>query len=183
MNLAHVTRKFLVSAAVPVTLVIAFAAPFQFSAPLASAATSDLSIRRDGSAHYSDSTLSLRASSDSPEPTTHGAQQQWAVHGVLASALVYQLLTLTVDGGEQFQGYAGGVSFPGGAAVWGTLFTDDIQRLYDQTASFQFNAVGPYLNVNFFDRHGTLLGHAQLGGVSSVIGIGGGSGTWTGDVA
>ncbi len=171
----------------PATFVMALTVPWGCAAPppLPDGPTHDLPTWREEGANYSDGTMLVRASSNFLEPSTHSdsGQQQWTVQGVLASALVYQRLKLNVEGGETFEGYAGGLSFPGGAMVWGTLFTDNIQRLYDRTESFEFNAVGPYLNVNFFDGHSAILGHAQLGGVSSVIGIGGGTGTWIGDVA
>ncbi|WP_172685869.1 virulence-associated protein VapP [Prescottella equi] len=191
MYLSQPARKFLVRTAVPVTIVMALAVPRGCAPPppLPAAPIQDPSAPthdpRVGPANYSDGTVLVRASSNIPEPVIRSVseQQQWTVNGVLASALVYQRLTLTVEGGEKFEGYAGGLSIPGAGIVWGTLFTDDIQRLYDGTESFEFNAVGPYLNVNFFDGRSTLLGHAQLGGVSSVIGIGGGTGTWKGEVA
>ncbi len=107
-----------------------------------------------------------------------GEESNFAVRGVVVSALFYQHLEITVSGGETFDGDGGGLSVPGGGALWGTLFTRDLQRLYDETVSFEFNAAGLFVNVNFFDKDGILLGHVESGAVSTAVGIGGGTGRW-----
>jgi hypothetical protein len=51
--------------------------------------------------------------------------------------------------------------------------------LYNNTQSFQFNATPVYLNINFFDGNGNFLGSFQSGGISTVLGTGGGNGSWS----
>nr|AFI49558.1 virulence associated protein C [Prescottella equi] len=113
-----------------------------------------------------------------PRPHNKDADEQYTVHGVVVSALFYNHLRISVDGGMTFDGDGGGLSTPGGGALWGTLTTSDLQQLYDETASFECNAVGPYLNINFYDSYGRILASVQAGGVSTMIGIGGGNGRW-----
>ncbi|BCN46627.1 virulence-associated protein VapO [Prescottella equi] len=106
-------------------------------------------------------------------------ENTYSVHGLVTSLAVYQHFSVTVeDGGKTFTGDSGGISIPGVAVLKGTLFTDDLQRLYNDTVSFEYNAVGPYMNINFFDSHGTLLGHVQSGSIGTLTGIGGGTGGW-----
>jgi hypothetical protein len=79
---------------------------------------------------------------------------------------------------KTFTGNAGGISSPGGGALFGTVFTKDIELLYAETRSFQFNASPVMLNVNFFGKGSKFLGNFMSGGVSTVGGTGGGSGHW-----
>lgn len=66
--------------------------------------------------------------------------------GNVASAIFY-LRFYVKSAGHVFQGNAGGISLPGGGALYG-------------------------------DGSSNLLGHAEFGGVSIVVGVGGGSGSW-----
>ena len=61
----------------------------------------------------------------------------------------------------------------------GDVYTNDLERLYSDTVSFEFQATPVYTSLLFFDKHSNLLGHFQAGSVSIVTGIGGGSGSWT----
>nr|ARM37711.1 virulence associated protein A [Prescottella equi] len=134
-----------------------------------------------GSGSYDSSTTSLNLQKDEPNGRarkTAGQEQQYDVHGDVNSAVVYQRFHVFGPEGKVFDGDAGGLTLPGAGAFWGTLFTNDLQRLYKDTVSFQYNAGGPYLNINFFDSSGSFLGHIQSGGVSTVVGVGGGSGSW-----
>jgi hypothetical protein len=99
--------------------------------------------------------------------------------GSVASLLFYLQFQVVINGGKTFDGKAGGISTPGGGALFGDVYTDDVNRLYSNTASFQFNATPVYVNINFFDRHSSFLGHLQSGGISTVLGTGGGSGGWS----
>ncbi|MBP0079886.1 VapA/VapB family virulence-associated protein [Prescottella equi] len=53
-----------------------------------------------------------------------------------------------------------------------------LERLHRETVSFEYNAIGPYLNTNLFAGDGSLLGHVQSGALSSLVDIGGGKGAW-----
>ncbi|KAI5058775.1 hypothetical protein GOP47_0026945, partial [Adiantum capillus-veneris] len=103
------------------------------------------------------------------------------VSGGIVSAIFYVRLDLSVRGSasKKFEGRAGGVFTPGEATIIGTLFTDNVDMLYANTASFQFNSNPVYLTINFFDGSSNLLGYVHAGSISIVTGIGGGSGQWS----
>lgn len=104
----------------------------------------------------------------------------YAANGSVASAIFYLKFQVTVNnGGKTFNGHAGGIAIPGGGALFGTVYTDDINRLYSDTVSFEFQATSVYTSLLFFDSHSNLLGHYQAGAVSTVNGVGGGSGKWS----
>jgi hypothetical protein len=101
--------------------------------------------------------------------------------GSVASLIFYLKfqITITPAGGKVFNGNAGGVSSPGGGALFGDVYTDDLNRLYSNTVSFEFQGTPVYLSILFFDGNSNLLGHAQCGAVSTVLGVGGGTGSWS----
>ncbi|MDR0217509.1 MAG: VapA/VapB family virulence-associated protein [Enterobacteriaceae bacterium] len=90
-----------------------------------------------------------------------------------------QFSIATISDKKTFTGNAGGYATPGGAYTHGSIYTDDITKLYSDTISFEFNATPVYISVLFFDAHSTLLGHFQSGGVGTISGVGGGSGSWS----
>ncbi|GAA3596672.1 hypothetical protein GCM10022198_20770 [Klugiella xanthotipulae] len=100
--------------------------------------------------------------------------------GSIVGGLVYTRVQVDAKDGSKksFVGNGGGLFTPGAGAVIGTLYTDDLARLYADTVSFQVNAAAAYTNVNFFDADSHLLGHLQAGSLSTVVGIGGGTGSW-----
>nr|AFI49560.1 virulence associated protein D [Prescottella equi] len=109
--------------------------------------------------------------------------KEYDVSGRVVSALVYQYFIVTVDDaedkkGKTFQGDAGGVTIPGVDFFWGTLHTPDLEKLYSDTVSFQYNAAATFLNINFFDSKGGRLGYVLAGAAGTVSGIGGGTGGW-----
>ena len=104
----------------------------------------------------------------------------YAANGSVASLIFYQKWQVVIkDGGKTFNGNAGGISTPGGGALFGTVYTSDINRLYSDTHSFSFNSVSVYTNVLFYDKHSNYLGTFQAGGLSTVAGNGGGTGSWS----
>jgi hypothetical protein len=116
---------------------------------------------------------------DGAVQSIQAAQTSYPAHGAIVSMIFYLKFQVTVDGGKQFNGNAGGASTPGGGALFGDVYTDDIDALYKNTVSFQFTATPVYLSLLFFDGNSHLLGHFQCGAVSTVAGIGGGSGSWS----
>ena len=102
-------------------------------------------------------------------------------HGKLTidSFLFYMRVEVSISGGKTFDGNSGGLSFPGPGLGWGDLYTNDINALYNSTKSFMFDAAVAYLSVTFFDAHSNVLGTFQSGGLSSVVGTGGGTGHWS----
>jgi len=107
------------------------------------------------------------------------ASQKYAANGTIASFIFYQQITVNVTGGKTFKGHAGGIGLPGGGGSWGDVYTDDINRLYRDTHSFQFIDSGVYFTVNFFDSHSNFLGTFQAGALSVSPGTGGGTGSWS----
>jgi hypothetical protein len=103
----------------------------------------------------------------------------YPANGAVASMIFYLKFGVTIKGGESFNGNAGGLSTPGGGALFGDVYTDDLAALYANTVSFEFQATPVYLSILFFDGNSNLLGHFQSGAVSIVTGIGGGSGHWS----
>jgi hypothetical protein len=111
--------------------------------------------------------------------TLKAAETAYAAHGSVASMIFYLRFGVTVNGGKNFQGDAGGLASPGGGALFGDVYTDNLARLYSDTRSFQFTATPVYTSLLFFDGSSNLLGHFQAGAVSIVTGTGGGSGRWS----
>ena len=79
---------------------------------------------------------------------------------------------------KTFDGTAGAIATAGGGAMWGTIYTKDIEQLYEHTHAFEFQGMAAYLSLLFFDHHSNLLGHFQSGGISNTVGVGGGTGSW-----
>jgi hypothetical protein len=106
--------------------------------------------------------------------------QAYPATGSVASLIFYLKFQVSVkNGGKTFNGDAGGISSPGGGALFGDVYTDDINRLYRDTTAFEFQGTPVYLSILFFDKNSNLLGHFQAGAVSTVLGVGGGSGKWS----
>jgi len=107
------------------------------------------------------------------------ATTAYPANGSVASLIFYMKLQVSVKGGKTFNGHAGSLGTPGGGALFGDVYTNDINRLYRDTVSFEFQGTPVYLSILFFDGNSRLLGHFQSGAVSTVIGAGGGSGSWS----
>ena len=105
--------------------------------------------------------------------------KKYPAHGALASLGVYIRLRVDVNDGKSYVANGGGLFTPGGGALFGDVYTDDINRLYSNTVSFAIEATNVYVSVQFFDGNGSLLGHLQAGAVSTVTGAGGGTGYWS----
>lgn len=101
--------------------------------------------------------------------------------GEIVSLIFYLKFRVDIkeDGGKSFNGNAGGASTPGGGALFGNVYTDDLDALYANTVSFEFQATSVYLSILFFDSDSHLLGHFECGALSTVNGVGGGSGSWS----
>ena len=119
-----------------------------------------------------------QAQLDAAVTSLSAATASYGANGSVASMIFYLKFQVNVTGGKSFNGNAGGISSPGGGALFGDIYTDDINRLYSSTHSFQFNATPVYLNINFFDGNSNFLGSFQSGGISTVLGTGGGTGSW-----
>ncbi|MFC6357365.1 VapA/VapB family virulence-associated protein [Luethyella okanaganae] len=109
------------------------------------------------------------------------AGESYPVSGAVIGGLLYTRVQIdSKDGsGEKFVGNGGGVFTPGAGAFLGDLYTNDLARLYSDTTNFQVNATPVYTNINFFDSDANLLGSLHAGSVSTVVGVGGGTGNWS----
>lgn len=108
------------------------------------------------------------------------ADTAYGAKGSVASLVFYMSFQVEMNsGGRIFNGKAWGVSFPGGGALFGDVYTDDLDRLYNETESFQFTGTPVYFSIVFFDAAGNVLGTFQAGALSTVIGTGGGGGSWS----
>jgi hypothetical protein len=107
--------------------------------------------------------------------------QTYPANGSIVSLVAYLRVQVSIkDGGKTFTGDLFGLSTPGGGALFGDVYTDDLDRLYSDTTRFLCETLPLYLSIQFFDKNGTLLGHFQSGAVSTVAGLsGGGSGNWS----
>src|SRR5258707_6572730 len=108
-----------------------------------------------------------------------GQTTAYPATGSFVSMIFYLKFQVNVPGGESFNGNAGGISTPGGGALFGDVYTDNLPNLYANTVSFEFQGTNVYLSILFFDGNSNLLGNFQAGAVSTVTGIGGGSGHWS----
>jgi hypothetical protein len=117
---------------------------------------------------------------DAAVATLRATRTSYPATGTVVGLIFYYRITVDITGTQhQFVGNAGGVGGLGGGGFWGDVYTDDIERLYRDTVSFQFNATPVYFNVNFFDGSSNLLGNLQAGGLAVLLGTGGGSGGWS----
>ncbi|MFC0184084.1 virulence-associated protein [Pseudarcicella hirudinis] len=123
----------------------------------------------------SDSVIKSTAEVLAAQTTAYGA------NGSIASLVFYMKCqcTITGSGGKTFNGSAWGVSFPGGGALFGDVYTDNLNALYANTVSFTLVATPVYTTFIFNDVHGNALGSFQAGAVSTVSGTAGGSGSWS----
>ena len=98
----------------------------------------------------------------------------YATDGAIVSGVFWvELRVNSWDGQDlQFTGEGGGVFTPGGGALIGAVYTDDLPGLLANTAA------AAYTSGVFFDSDSNCLGSYQSGSVSTVVGIGGGKGTW-----
>jgi hypothetical protein len=65
--------------------------------------------------------------------------------------IFYLKFQVNITGGESFNGNAGGLSTPGGGALFGDVYTDNLPNLYANTVSFEFQGTPVYLSILFFD--------------------------------
>ena len=112
--------------------------------------------------------------------TMLAADTAYAADGAIVSGVFWvELRVNSWDGqGQQFTGEGGGIFTPGGGALIGAVYTDDLETLLASTTRFEVNAAAAYTSGVFFDDDSNCLGSYQSGSVSTVVGIGGGSGSW-----
>ncbi|HUK89736.1 MAG TPA: VapA/VapB family virulence-associated protein [Blastocatellia bacterium] len=118
---------------------------------------------------------------DAAVASLSSATTAYPATGSIASLVFYlkfQVQLTSTPHRDVFNGQGYGASSPGGGALLGHVYTNDLARLVDQTETFTFLSTPVYMTIFFFNNQGVLLGHGQFGAVSTVVGSGGGSGTW-----
>jgi hypothetical protein len=99
--------------------------------------------------------------------------------GTVISRIFYLQFQIVLEGGKTFNGKVGDIASPAGGSLVGDLYTNDLDRLYRDTVNFEFQSTSVYTSLVFFDGKGILLGHFQAGPLSSIAGMGTGSGSWS----
>ncbi len=95
-----------------------------------------------------------------------------------AAAVFYNRVEVSGHGGCRFTGNGGGFFLSGAGHLVGTLKTLDA-RLLTTTKSYYVVATPVYVYVAFFDSNSNQLGEVHTGGIGSVSGVGGGTGSWS----
>lgn len=104
----------------------------------------------------------------------------YPAHGAVVSMIFYFKVQVSIDDTDDvFNGSGGGVSTPGGGALIGDVYTDDLDILLANTVSFECNMTSVYTSVLFFDSDSNLLGNFEAGSISTTNGIMGGEGSWS----
>ncbi len=104
----------------------------------------------------------------------------YAADGAIVSGVFWVQVNVNDWDGQSkaYVGEGGGVFTPGGGALIGAVYTDDLDTLLASTTRFEVNAAAAYTSIVFFDDDSNCLGSYQSGSVSTVVGIGGGKGSW-----
>jgi hypothetical protein len=121
----------------------------------------------------------LEAKVDAMAESVAAMTTRHAATGAVVSLAFYLEIEVKVKQGKTFNGKAGGITTPGAAFTVGTVYTDDLDRLYRSTRKFMFTSTSAYFAVYFFDSDDRPLGTYQAFAISLVTGPGGGSGRWS----
>jgi hypothetical protein len=105
----------------------------------------------------------------------------YAADGAIVSGVFWVQVNVNDWDGQakSYVGEGGGVFTPGGGALIGAVYTDDLDGLLANASRFEVNAAAAYTSIVFFDDDSNCLGSYQSGSVSTVVGIGGGKGSWS----
>jgi hypothetical protein len=85
---------------------------------------------------------------------------------------------ININNGKSFYVTDLGNLVSDGGIFLGDVYTDDLNRLYSDTVSFEFKNTAIYLCLIFFDRNSNNLGTFKCGAFSSAASTGVGFGTW-----
>lgn len=113
-----------------------------------------------------------------PKASLAATTSSYSANGSIAALLIWMRCQCTINGGKTFTGDSWGIAFPGGGALFGDVYTSDLNALYANTKSFALVATPVYTSFTFFDGNSNSLGTFQAGSVSVTAGTGGGSGSW-----
>jgi hypothetical protein len=112
--------------------------------------------------------------------TMLSADTAYATNGAIVSGVFWVQVNVDSWDGQPkvYVGEGGGIFTPGGGALIGAVYTDDLEGLLANTTRFEVNAAAAYTSIVFFDDDSNCLGSYESGSVSTVVGIGGGKGSW-----
>lgn len=105
-------------------------------------------------------------------------ESAYPANGAIASILFWLRCRCNVDGGKTFTGDAFGLAVPGGSALFGDVYTDDLDRLYADTRNFTVVAAAAYTAFIFQDEQNNTLGTFHAGAVGTTVGTAYGTGRW-----
>jgi hypothetical protein len=92
---------------------------------------------------------------------------------------IYSEIQVAITNGKTFKGNSG-IYYPNGnGVVQGQVNTNDIDLLYANTVSMMINITPVYMGISFFDKDSNLLGMFIGSAVATIVGVGGGNGTWS----
>src|SRR5262245_20237700 len=102
--------------------------------------------------------------------TLMATTKSYPATGEAGSFVFYMRFNVSIktQKGKTFTGNAGGLASLGVGEFFGDVYTDDLDRLYRETRSFEFQGMPVYMSLLFFDKRSKLLGHFQSGAVSFV---------------
>ncbi|PHM30987.1 VapA/VapB family virulence-associated protein [Xenorhabdus innexi] len=82
------------------------------------------------------------------------------------------------DDDKVFKGDSRGLTFSSVGISVGTIFTNNLAKLYSDTTVFYFTGFPKYLTLYFFDKHHSLCGRFRGTPLSFVPDFGCGAGLW-----
>jgi hypothetical protein len=111
------------------------------------------------------------AKTDQIIETMLAAQTAYEANGAIVSGVFWVQVNVNDWDGQPkaYVGEGGGVFTPGGGALIGAVYTDDLDGLLANTTRFEVNAAAAYTSIVFFDEDSNCLGSYQSGSVSTVI--------------
>ena len=126
----------------------------------------------------------MNSAQDGAKLSIDAIPENQSITGITGSVLCvvfYWRIAMYAPDGQEYFGNAGGIGSVGASALQGGSLTGipDLNTLYANAISFQFNSIAVALNVNFFDGNSNLVGAFIGGGVGVCMGTGGGSGCWS----
>jgi len=84
----------------------------------------------------------------------------------------------SIDSTKQFRGNGMGLGTAGAGTTWGTVYTDNLTKLYTATSRFELRSAPGYCGVLYYDANLNLLGYFSGGGLTLITGIFAGEGFW-----
>ncbi len=98
-------------------------------------------------------------------------------NGSVISAFFYNRVTVDCEG-RHFVGNGGGIGFLGGGALVGDIYTDNKEKLFNETAHYFITLVPEYACVIFCDKDWKSLGALHSLAISVTPADGVGDGKW-----